>query len=397
MRLLLRTLVLMTAALTLTLASCDGNRGNEGEVNPRPEAAATPGSGNPKADETAIPTPGSDKPTVAENGTPTRSSVRAAATENATPTALGTPVRSDDPATVQSDATPEADTTTTRVGQAQTGSEGQAEPSPSAVVPLKGDAFVSVSAGEWHTCAVRVDGTVACWGGGYNDYGQATPPEGKFASVSSGVYHTCGVRADGSADCWGSGGGRTRLGEGEFVSLSAGLTHTCGVKTDGSMVCRSDDTDGEVAPPPEGDFVSVSAGRGNSGNPEPGHTCGVTADGSVVCWGDNWDGQADAPDGEFVSVSAGDTHTCGIRPDGAISCWGEDYDGRASPPEGEFASVSAGGTPYLRPEGRWIYSLLGQQPFWPNRAPGGRVRRRQLRDISHLRCKNRRLSRMLGQ
>ncbi|MDE2822915.1 MAG: RCC1 domain-containing protein, partial [Chloroflexota bacterium] len=43
---------------------------------------------------------------------------------------------------------------------------------------------------------------VVCWG---NDlYGQATPPEGEFASVSAGRFHTCGVRADGSVACWGS-------------------------------------------------------------------------------------------------------------------------------------------------------------------------------------------------
>ena len=62
--------------------------------------------------------------------------------------------------------------------------------------------YISVSAGANHVCAVRIDGTVDCWGG--HDWGQATPPEGQFASVSAGNDHTCGVRIDGSAVCWGN-------------------------------------------------------------------------------------------------------------------------------------------------------------------------------------------------
>ena len=57
--------------------------------------------------------------------------------------------------------------------------------------------------------------------------GQATPPGGEFVSVSAGVWHTCGVRTDGSVECWGDddSGQATPLA-GEFVSVSAGaLAH----------------------------------------------------------------------------------------------------------------------------------------------------------------------------
>ena len=49
---------------------------------------------------------------------------------------------------------------------------------------------------------MRSDGSVACWGSDEN--GQATPPAGSFVSVSAGNLHTCGVRSDGSVACWGS-------------------------------------------------------------------------------------------------------------------------------------------------------------------------------------------------
>ena len=197
--------------------------------------------------------------------------------------------------------------------------------------------FVSVSGGQWHTCGVRSDASVACWG--WDEYGQATPPAGSFDSVSVGYGHTCGLRSDGSAACWGGNwDGQATPPAGSFVSVSAGYDHTCGVRSDGSVACWGENDDGE-ATPPAGSFVSVSAGGS--------HTCGLRSDGSAACWGGNWDGEATPPAGSFVSVSAGGGHTCGVRSNGSVACWGsdhwfDDYYGQATPPAGSFVSVSTG-------------------------------------------------------
>ena len=204
--------------------------------------------------------------------------------------------------------------------------------------------FVSVSSVLSHTCGVRTDGSVACWG--QDLFGEATPPSGEFSSVSAGGFHTCGVRTDGSVACWGQDlFGEATPPSGEFSSVSAGLGYTCGVRTDGAVACWGDDLFGQ-ATPPSGEFSSVSAGIG--------HTCGVRTGGAVVCWGYNEDaegnvsGQATPPSGEFSSVSAGLSHTCGVRTGGAGACWGSNEDaegnvsGQATPPSGEFSSVSAG-------------------------------------------------------
>ena len=47
--------------------------------------------------------------------------------------------------------------------------------------------FTAISAGYEHTCGVRMDGILDCWGS--NEYGQATPPEGTFATVRIGKAH----------------------------------------------------------------------------------------------------------------------------------------------------------------------------------------------------------------
>ena len=61
---------------------------------------------------------------------------------------------------------------------------------------------IVISMGNYHGCALREDGTLACWG--LNDYGQATPPEGTFTAVAAGSLHSCGIRTDGTLACWGS-------------------------------------------------------------------------------------------------------------------------------------------------------------------------------------------------
>ena len=182
--------------------------------------------------------------------------------------------------------------------------------------------FVSVSAGVAHTCGVRSDGSVACWGS--DSYGKATPPVGSFDSVSAGDHQTCGVRSNGSVACWGiNRNGQATPPAGSFLSVSAGSFHTCGVRSDGSVACWGSDSSGQ-ATPPAGSFLSVDAGHV--------HTCGVRSNGSAACWGNNEDGQAKPPGGSFVSVSAGKGHTCGLRSDGSVACWGNNEHGQATPP-----------------------------------------------------------------
>ena len=198
-----------------------------------------------------------------------------------------------------------------------------------------GGQFLSVSAGGLHSCGLRDDGTVKCWGAnetGRRIYvGQSSPPGGQFLSVSVGGLHNCGLRDDGTVECWGHNEyGQATPPGGQFDSVSAGSSHTCGVRDDGTVDCWGSDY--FVKATPTGEFLSVSAGTS--------HTCGVRNDGSVECWGRN--NRSMSPGGEFLSVSSGWNHTCGVRNDGSVECWGADYFGQSTPPGGQFRSVSAG-------------------------------------------------------
>ena len=209
---------------------------------------------------------------------------------------------------------------------------GEPTSAPGPTAAPVGDAFVSVSTGGAHTCGVRQDGAVACWGDDYA--GKATPPQGKFASVSAGPGHTCGVREGGTVSCWGENNyGESAPPPGQFVSVSAGAVYTCGIRLDGTVACWGDDYAGK-ATPPQGKFASVSAGLL--------HTCGVRVDGTVVCWGFDEYGASTPPSGSFASVNSGGDHSCGLRLDGSVVCWGREDHGRVSPPGGRFASVSTG-------------------------------------------------------
>ncbi len=84
--------------------------------------------------------------------------------------------------------------------------------------------FQAVEAGDFRTCGLTTEGTVACWGNPVsgNVWGEATPPAGTFTSVGAGGVHNCGVRPEGTVACWGSNEyGQATPPAGTFTSVSS--------------------------------------------------------------------------------------------------------------------------------------------------------------------------------
>ncbi len=227
-------------------------------------------------------------------------------------------------------------------GQLGNGSASQSINRPVAVTGLAN--VVALTAGDSHTCAVRVDGTVWCWGdnlegqlgnGSLNSFSLVPAQVSGLigaVTVEAGAIHTCAVLADSTVQCWGANG----LGE---LGNNSFLPSNVPVST------------GHLSQNPGVGAVDLAAG---------GYfTCARLSDASVSCWGDNGSGQfgngtsglnnfsavpvASSVSPAVVALSTGAKHSCAILADGGVSCWGADTGGQLG--DGGTGSVSLPGPP----------------------------------------------------
>ncbi len=194
-------------------------------------------------------------------------------------------------------------------------------------------AYVQVSTGENHVCALRSDGVIECWGA--NDHGQLDPPQGvKFRQVASGWHFTCGIDELGEIACWGRDNyEQSSPPSGQFTDLRVGWDHAC-ANGPGGAACWGRAANDRTTVPAGVTFTAIGAGAE--------HSCGLTSDGDLACWGKNDDGRARARKGPFRALAVGLVHTCALRLDGEVLCQGGNDRGRSIPPNTVFDQISAG-------------------------------------------------------
>jgi alpha-tubulin suppressor-like RCC1 family protein len=244
--------------------------------------------------------------------------------------------------------------------------------------------WTTLTAGTGNTCAVRADSTLWCWGS--NDAGElgignnisqnvprqvTTPAAAGWTAVTArganmpGIDHTCAVRADGTLWCWGFDGlGQlgigstadqdiprqvTTLSGRRWTAVSAGTVHTCALRAGHALWCWGNNTYGQLGignttdedvPQP----VTTPAATGWDSIATGGvHTCALRAGHALWCWGNNTYGQLgignttdeDVPQPVTTpaatgwdSIAGGYRYTCALRAGHALWCWGNNTYGQ---------------------------------------------------------------------
>jgi alpha-tubulin suppressor-like RCC1 family protein len=237
-----------------------------------------------------------------------------------------------------------------------------------------GTNWSSVACGYRYTAAIKTDGTLWTWG--YNLYGalgdnttvRKSSPIQTIAGgtnwnfVACGNYHTAAIKTDGTLWLWGSGTSG-QLGDATIVSKSSpvqtvtggtnwsqvegGFIHVAAIKTDGTLWTWGNNNFGQL-----GDNTTTSrsspiqtiAGGTNWESVYCGKffTAAIKTDGTLWTWGSNSYGQLGdntsviksspvqtiAGGTNWSSVACGNDHTAAIKTDGTLWTWGYNYFGQ---------------------------------------------------------------------
>ncbi len=230
-----------------------------------------------------------------------------------------------------------------------------------------------------HTCALLTDATLYCWGkNDEGDLGQSDPfpgdqstdadaltpvvVPGAYRAAEAGQGHTCAIRLDGALLCWGRNTENelgdidpiqvrtpTQVGtDTDWLAVEAGQSHTCGLREGFDAYCWGLNNSIEAG---NGAPLGI-AGATLVSTPTPVdttssftelrtdtfHSAAIDRDGALFVWGRNTEGQLGLGDQElretpvlvgsgYLGVGVGRFTTCAISEDGSLACAGKNTAG----------------------------------------------------------------------
>lgn len=261
-------------------------------------------------------------------------------------------------------------------GQLGRGQDPNAEPNfkPAPVKMNTGEPLtkvIGISTGSYHSCAIRDDDTDTVWCWGANDYGELgientlkisstavqVPTLDQVNEISAGGHHTCALKNDGTVWCWGYNK-LGQLGVGKFPSqshtpmansniksiseISTGANHTCVLNRFGDIECWGWNEGGAVGlglSDPIYAPTSIEMGSGTAVSVSIGgfQSCVLFIGNKLFCWGrmclqkDNSlcvDNSTIQSITDVKIIAAGGYHTCALKNDDTIVCWGDNRYGQ---------------------------------------------------------------------
>ena len=130
---------------------------------------------------------------------------------------------------------------------------------------------VGISAGSYHSLALKADGTVVGWGGSFGSGAEIPPAElSDVVAISAGDFYSLALKSDGTIVGWGdnsAGPGQATPPPGlnNVVAIAAGHSHSLALKADGTVVGWGDNGEGQATPPPGlSNVVAIAAGNSHS-------------------------------------------------------------------------------------------------------------------------------------
>ncbi|MEP7706812.1 hypothetical protein ABKW31_22680, partial [Paraglaciecola sp. 25GB23A] len=257
--------------------------------------------------------------------------------------------------------------------------------------------WLQVSAGELHSSAIKLDGTLWAWGS--NNYGElgvdstvsATAPvkigiDTNWRFVNAGGYRTLAIKSDNTLWAWGDNrygqlgdGSKTNRNtptqvstESDWQTAVAGTSHSLAIKTDGTLWAWGLNHYGQLG---EGSTINRMAPVqiGNETNWQSvevggSYSLAIKTDGSLWGWGFNGNGQLGdgtntskntpvqiGSENDWLLAGAGGDSSFAIKTNGTLWAWGDNGYGQL----GDGTTISKNTPTQVASDSNWQSVAVG--------------------------------------